>query len=142
MHSTRRIMNRLSDEFLFLSGYLRSFRNQVAVEMLEPIDIVVTWVDGNDPAWLKEKNKYETCHNHFFAHGNGICRYRDWQIFRYWFRSIEQYAPWVNQVFFVTWGHVPKWLNVNAPKLKIIRHSDFIPAKYLPTFNSNPIESN
>lgn len=65
MHSTRRIMNRLSDEFLFLSGYLRSFRNQVAVEMLEPIDIVVTWVDGNDPAWLKEKNKYETCHNHF-----------------------------------------------------------------------------
>lgn len=42
----------------------------------------------------------------------------------------------------MTWGHVPKWLNVNAPKLKIIRHSDFIPAKYLPTFNSNPIELN
>ena len=28
--------------------------------MSEPIDFVVTWVDGNDSAWQKEKQKYQT----------------------------------------------------------------------------------
>ena len=27
--------------------------------MEEKIDFVITWVDGNDPKWLKEKKKYE-----------------------------------------------------------------------------------
>ena len=42
----------------------------------------------------------------------------------------------------MTWGHVPKWLNVNHPKLNIVRHEDFIPADCLPVFNSNAIEIN
>jgi hypothetical protein len=26
---------------------------------MEKIDFVITWVDGSDPKWLAEKNKYE-----------------------------------------------------------------------------------
>lgn len=37
---------------------------------------------------------------------------------------------------------MPKWLNINNPKLNIAKHSDFIPQKYLPTFSSQPIELN
>ena len=27
--------------------------------MSDAIDIVIPWVDGNDPEWLAEKNKYK-----------------------------------------------------------------------------------
>jgi hypothetical protein len=104
----------------------------------EKIDFVITWVDGNDPAWLQERNQYSEDEQKTVD--NNPCRFRDWDTLRYWFRGVEQFAPWVNRIYFVTWGHVPEWLNLNHPKLKVVKHSDFIPAEYLPTFNSNVIE--
>ena len=49
---------------------------------------------------------------------------------------------WVNKVFFVTWGHIPSWLDTTNPKLRIVKHSEFIPKEYLPTFSSHTIELN
>lgn len=66
----------------------------------------------------------------------------DFDFLKYWFRGVEKFAPWVNRIFFVTAGHLPDWLNLQHPKLKIIRHSDFIPKEFLPTFNSHTIENN
>lgn len=102
------------------------------------IDFVVMWVDGNDPKWIEEKNKYNPNVN---ADGT-IYRYRDFGLLKYWFRGVENFAPWVNKIYFVTWGHVPEWLNKENPKLKIVNHKDFIPEKYLPTFSANTIENN
>src|SRR5699024_2272679 len=34
------------------------------------------------------------------------------------------------------------WLDVNHPKLNIVKHEDFIPEEYLPTFSARPIELN
>jgi hypothetical protein len=106
--------------------------------MEEKIDFLITWVDVNDPKWLKDFK--------FYAESEGKdgdfrpSRYRDWENLRYWFRGVDQFSPWVNKIFFVTYGHVPDWLNINHPKLQIVRHEDFIPSQYLPTFNSNTIE--
>ncbi|MBT7121831.1 MAG: hypothetical protein HN948_02345, partial [Clostridia bacterium] len=69
-------------------------------------------------------------------------RYKDWDNLQYWFRGVERFAPWVNKIHFVTWGHIPIWLNTAHPKLNIVRHEDFIPVEYLPTFSANPIELN
>ncbi len=93
-------------------------------------------------------------------------RYRDWDTLRYLLRGIERFAPWVRCVHLVTWGHLPDWLINTAtypdpfkspieghlaapsqhpsasPSLNIVRHSDFIPAEYLPTFSSRTIELN
>ena len=102
------------------------------------IDFVIIWVDGNDYNWQQEKNKY----NSDISTDNRKVRYRDWDNLKYWFRGIEEYAPWVNKIHFVTWGHLPKWLNTNNPKLNIVNHKDFIPKEYLPTFNSHTIELN
>lgn len=104
----------------------------------EKIDFVMLWVDGNDPAWRKEKNKYSPNTN---TDSRNI-RYRDWEILKYWFRGVEKFAPWVNKVYFVTWGHLPKWLNTNSEKLVVVNHKDYIPKEYLPTFSSHPIELN
>ena len=55
---------------------------------------------------------------------------------------MENFAPWVNKIHFVTWGHLPHWLNTGNEKLNIVNHKDFIPEKYLPTFSSHVIELN
>lgn len=105
---------------------------------MSKIDFLITWVNGNDPVWQNEKKQYTT--NRDQDDGEG--RYRDMNLLKFWFRSVERNAPWVNKIFFVTWGHYPDWLNLDHPKLRIVKHSDFIPAKYLPTFSSHPIEFN
>lgn len=102
------------------------------------IDFVVTWVDDSDENWLKEKRKYDIVGDK--TNANNDTRYRDWGLLKYWFRGVEKNCPWVNKIFFITYGHVPKWLNLNNPKLAIVKHEDYIPSKYLPTFNSNVIE--
>lgn len=104
------------------------------------IDFVIPWVDGNDPIWQKEKAKYDPSET--TQERNGACRYRDWDNLKYWFRSVEQNAPWVNQIHFITCGQIPEFLNLNHPKVHFVRHEDYIPAKYLPTFSANPIELN
>ena len=103
------------------------------------IDIVILWVNGADPAWLEEKRKFTPPAE---RDSNSINRYRDWGLLPYWFRAIENFAPWVHRIHFVTWGHVPAFLNLDAPKLHVVRHDAFIPAEYLPTFSSHTIEMN
>lgn len=107
-------------------------------KMNRPIDFVIIWVDGNDPEWQKEKKKY----NEDIRYNINNVRYRDMDNLQYWFRGVEKFAPWVNKIHFVTYGHLPKWLNTKHPKLNIVKHSDYIPKKYLPTFSANPIELN
>lgn len=114
---------------------------------METIDFVIPWVDGNDPLWMAEKDWYEGKRPSSAAHtegddANADCRYRELGILKYWFRSVEKFAPWVSKVFFVTCGQKPAWLNPDHPKLVLVDHRDYIPQQYLPTFNANTIELN
>lgn len=102
------------------------------------IDFVIAWVDGNDPMWRSERSQYRADQ----SADSCTARYRDMGLLKYWFRAVEAYAPWVNQVHFITWGHLPQWLNIENPKLHIVNHKEYIPAEYLPTFSSHPIELN
>lgn len=101
-----------------------------------PIDLVIPWVDGNDPTWRIEKSKYDK------TNAVSDVRYESWDNLQYVFRGIEKHMPWVHKVFFITWGHLPDWLNTAYEKLRVVKHSDYIPEQYLPTFNSNVIEMN
>jgi hypothetical protein len=109
---------------------------------MKEIDVVVTWLDGNDPAWQKQKAEYQKAASDKESENNDASRYREWGILPYLFRGIEENMPWVHKIHFVTWGHVPSWLNVHHEKIHIVRHEDFIPQQYLPLFNSNSIELN
>lgn len=104
----------------------------------DEIDFVIAWVNGNDPLWQKEKAKYHSS----YGNDSSQVRYRDWNNLQYWFRGVETYTPWVHKIHFITWGHLPEWLDTSHPKLNIVRHTDYIPGKYLPTFNSHTIELN
>lgn len=100
------------------------------------IDFVVTWLDSTDPEWQKAYATYSPN-----AKGDkSEARFRNMDIFKYWFRSIEAYAPWVHNIFLITNGKFPDWINRNNPKLKLISHEDYMPKECLPTFNSCAIE--
>ena len=102
------------------------------------VDFVVAWVDGNDPEWQRRKNKRLGLPDSDVREA----RYRDWDLLRYWFRGVEAFAPWVRKVHFICDQEPPAWLNAEEEKLHVTRHEDFIPARFLPTFSSHPIELN
>lgn len=97
------------------------------------MDIVITYVNGNDECWLQsyaEHTKVPILTK----------RFRDWGMLPYLFRGIEQNMPFVRKVYLVVAceSQVPQW--INREKVKVVLHSDFIPQRFLPTFNSNTIE--
>lgn len=104
--------------------------------MSSEIDFVLPWVDGTDPHWRKELNKYEISNPVM----NSEDRFRNWRNLKYIFRGFEKFTPWVRKIHFITCGHLPDWLDLKHPKLNIVNHSEIIPRKYLPVFSSHPIE--
>jgi hypothetical protein len=103
------------------------------------IDFVITWVDMNDPRWKADFARYNGKINN---RKNEVseARFRECGLLKYWFRGVEQFAPWVRKVHFVTCGQRPEWLNAAHPKLNLVNHADYIPARFLPCFNSSLIE--
>lgn len=107
----------------------------------DKIDIVLPWVDGSDLTWIAEKEKWKSQVNADYK-ANSQARYESWDNLIYWFRAIETNLPWVNKIFLLTYGHIPSFLNLEHPKLVIVKHEDFIPKEFLPTFKSRTIELN
>jgi hypothetical protein len=103
------------------------------------IDFVITWVDMDDPKWRVDFTKYSGKIDNS-KNEVSVARFRDYGFLKYWFRGVEKFAPWVRKIYFVTCGQKPEWLNPDHPKLTLINHSDYIPTKFLPVFNSSLIE--
>ena len=110
-------------------------------------DIIITWVDGSDPA-LKAKRDHYMQGAQTPLHDNGINPHR-WLCsdeLNYCLRSIANNAPWVRRVWIVTDGQIPIMANLSASftaKINIIDHREIF-AEFedvLPTFNSLSIET-
>ena len=97
------------------------------------MDVVITYVDGNDPVW---KQDYEKTTNVPVMEK----RFRDWGTLKYLLRGIETKMPFIRNVYLVVShpSQVPSWADVS--QLNIVLHKDIIPQEFLPTFNCNPIE--
>lgn len=106
-----------------------------------PIDLVYTWVDGNDEEWAAKKSYWQQktgADNPYAVHQ---ARSRDREELKHSLRSVEKYMPWVNKIYIVTDNQVPEWLNTNHPKIKIVDHKEILPLNALPVFNSMAIET-
>lgn len=97
------------------------------------MDVVITYVNGNDPVWKQDYEKYTNV-------PVMQKRFRDWGTLKYLLRGIENRMPFVRYVYLVVShpSQVPEW--VDRKNLKIVLHRDIIPEEFLPTFNCNPIE--
>ncbi|MFP4635697.1 MAG: stealth family protein [Nitriliruptoraceae bacterium] len=108
-----------------------------------PIDVVYTWVDDRDPEWRRHYDRalQRLGRGELNREATDPARFRSRDELRYTLRSLAAYAPFVRNVYVVTSGQVPEWLDTTADNLHVIRHEDILDADCLPTFNSHAIES-
>jgi UDP-glucose 4-epimerase len=105
------------------------------------IDIVFSWVDGSEPGYLAERERYLD-ERSARAPDAGVARYRQIDELRYAMRSARAYAPWIRRIHLVTDSTPPAWLDLDHPDVRIVRSADFFEAtEALPTFNSHAIEA-
>lgn len=104
------------------------------------IDIVFTYVDGNDPNFIRKKIKYSKENNIKF---NPSIRYENINEIYFSVNSVIKFIPWINKIYIVTDEQIPPIDEnlIKSGKVEIVYHKKIIPEKYLPTFNSDTIES-
>ena len=100
------------------------------------IDMVFTYCDGTDPKFIEEKKQFLKEKDKM---NNLPVRYININEITYSVRSVLKFIPWINMIYIITNKQIPP-IDLN-PKIKIIDHTEIIPRKYLPTFNSDVIES-
>ena len=100
------------------------------------MDIVISFVDCKDKVWMKSYLKTIHKDNGFFPYH----QFYNHNTIKYVLRGIDEFIPYVNNVFIVVSNieQVPDY--IDQSKVKIVLHKDFIPEKYLPLFNSTAIE--
>lgn len=112
--------------------------------MPQPIDAVITWVDGNDPK-LKQKQRqyFQTDENDSTSSSE---RFYDSNEIYYCIAGILKNAPFINRIFIVTDDQTPQAItnirshfgNDAASRIQIVDHTEIFEgyAQHLPTFNS------
>lgn len=108
-----------------------------------PIDVVYTWVDDRDPAWQASYAQavQDFGHDGLDAETASPARFHNRDELRYSLRSLARHAPFVRNVYIVTAGQVPAWLETAAPNVRVVPHEEILGPDCLPTFNSHAVES-
>jgi len=120
---------------------LAIFNKKLVDDIEFPIDVVYTWVDANDDAWREKyifyRNKLKNNHAN-----NTLSRYTNRDELKYSLRSLHMYAPFVRNIYIVTDGQQPTWLNLKAKNIKVVDHKEIFKNKSgLPVFNSHAINT-
>lgn len=107
--------------------------NNVSASM----DLVIPYVNASDTTWQQSILQ----HTKTAVGNNSSVRFRSWGTLRYLFRGVDKYMPFINRIVLILASptQLPIW--VNPEKVRIVYHEEFIPKKFLPTFNSCTIES-
>ncbi|WP_068547310.1 Stealth CR1 domain-containing protein [Thalassotalea crassostreae] len=137
------------NNFSFKSLTSEEFNNELLLSYLNKndeynfdVDVVFTWVDGDDPVWAEKKAHYANVADKKPRTAASNSRFKSRDELKYALRSVLMYAPWVRKIYIVTDNQVPIWFKENE-KVEIIYHSNiFMDNSYLPVFNSHAIESN
>ncbi|MCR4827907.1 MAG: Stealth CR1 domain-containing protein [Bacteroidales bacterium] len=107
-----------------------------------PIDAVITWVDGADPAHAAKMRKYGGKFTFVDDDVAGSTRYaNNGEIYRC-VASIRKYAPFIRTIFIVTDNQDPHIPEGNIPVV-VVDHKDIFRGheEHLPVFNSVAIET-
>lgn len=119
--------------------------------MIDAIDIVIPWVDGDDPVHRAKRQKYTAGTNaENLEDVAGNSRFSSIGEIFYCILSINIFAPFVRKIFIVTDGQNPqvqKKLTQVFPDghipMEVVDHKILFEGyeEYLPTFNSRAIET-
>ncbi len=119
-------------------------------ESTQPVDVVIAWVDGNDPKLAAKRNSYLSGTSHTISSGAHPTLFASLNEIRYCVLSILRFAPFVRNIFIVTDGQDPKIFDdvrkqfpERLNSIRIVDHKEIFEGyeKFLPTFNSISIAS-
>lgn len=124
-----------------------------------PIDIVITWVDGNDEERNKLREIYKKKQDNIKKEAVSSRRYVNHDELKYLLRSIDRYIPWIHRIHVISSDQPPPdWLmpnetlgfdfdintkekTANKPILRWVNDRTILKENCLPTFNSHALES-
>jgi hypothetical protein len=119
--------------------------NESSSEQNHPIDIVITWVDGDDPKLSEKRNRFLKGTPSTISSKAHPTRFASINEIRYCVLSIFKFAPFVRNVFIVTDGQDPNlyydiktYYPERLNSIRIVDHTEIFEGyeQYLPTFNS------
>lgn len=114
--------------------------------MSDPIDAVLTWVDGEDPGHVAKRRAYDPG---FGAAGVEATRFASRDEIRFSLGALLKFAPWLRCIHIVTDGQVPRvvqelWADpAMRARVKIVDHAVIYRGHeaLLPVFSSRSIET-
>jgi len=112
---------------------ISEFPSDSSKKLNDPIDFVISWINGSDPHYLELLAQYApTLDPH---------RFQEYGSLFFSVLSLLKFAPWLRYIYIVTsHDQVPSFANL-FPRVKIIPDTLILPAAAVPTFNSHVIES-
>ncbi|MCH7395026.1 stealth family protein [Acinetobacter dispersus] len=117
-------------------------------EMMQPVDVVIAWVDGNDPKLKQKRMQYQGKTQASDAVSD--TRFASNHEIYYNVASILKYVPFCRHIYIVTDSQQPQWIDdfvtdgiCEAGKIRIVDHREIFAGyeQYLPTFNTRSIET-
>lgn len=116
--------------------------------MLNSIDAVFTWVDGEDPEHQKKRQEFSADVNlpGTQKHAASATRFSDQGELFFAVLLARKNAPWLRHIYIVTDAQVPAWLTLDLAKqldVHVIDHKILFRGyeEYLPVFSSRAIEA-
>jgi Stealth protein CR2, conserved region 2/Stealth protein CR1, conserved region 1/Stealth protein CR3, conserved region 3 len=113
-----------------------------------PIDAVITWVDGSDPAHKAKLNAQLRRQTDQRPAGANPARFHDSGEISLCVLSLLAFAPWLRKIFIVTDEQTPEICSLlsktaYADKVRVVDHREIFIGfeEYLPTFNSLSIST-
>ncbi|PRY86253.1 Stealth CR1 domain-containing protein [Mongoliibacter ruber] len=115
-----------------------------------PIDAVITWVNGEDPAHQKKIEKALGGTSRKHVPGAEKTRFGNANELLYCVLSILKFAPFIRKIYIVTDNQNPnidsyikEYFPQKLPDLRIVDHKEIFRdhLEFLPTFNSRAIEA-
>ena len=114
----------------------------------DPVDVVITWVDGKEKVHADKRAKYLARIGEVNAEASAPTRFNQCGEISYCVKSILRFAPWVRTIHIVTDAQTPSIMRqfLGTPleeKVKLVDHQEIFSGfeQFLPTFNSLAIES-
>lgn len=113
------------------------------------VDMVFTYADGNDPAYVEKRRRYHSelpdpaLSKNVSDPGDLDIRFQNVGEITFSVNSVLKYLPWIRTISIVTDAQRPPVSPhlIHSGRVRIVDHREFIPQRYLPTFSSNVLES-
>lgn len=111
-----------------------------------PVDAVIAWVDGNDPAHRARLDACLRALGQPPRGGAAPTRFDDAGELEYCIASLLRFAPWIHRIHVVAAGQVPPLLprlqaSAWGDRVRLVDHAEIFAGyeRFLPTFNSRAI---